>query len=169
MFTNTGGGFGVALGQLHGRNLRSDLEFTYRSHGIVGTELVDVDPSENRDLDGSLQSYSGMANLYWEFVSFPKPCFKPYVGAGIGFVGVEADLRTPNGSTILAQPVDNDTSFAYQFMGGVNYKACRNLDLFIEYRLFKTDSIRIDTMPGWGGGKFDYATDNLFAGLRWRF
>ena len=109
-----------------------------------------------------------MTNFYWEFMKFPRCCFKPYVDAGIGFVGFDTQVFDEYQRSLLPEQRDT-TSFAYQFIGGVNYKANCNMDLFIEYRYFAADSYRIEAYGGWPGGKYEYQTSNLFAGLRWKF
>jgi opacity protein-like surface antigen len=162
---DNGPGFGLAIGQRHGRNLRMDIEYTYRNHDIDGIATGGI----SRGVSGDMTAHSGMANLYWEFVRFPTQRFKPYLGAGLGFASFETDLSDGAGSTVLSNPEENDSSMAYQFMAGVNYQTNRNFDLFLEYRLFGADSFRIDTIPGAGGGNYNYEADNLFGGLRWNF
>ncbi len=165
IFTKNGAGFGVAIGQRHGTNLRSELEYGYRTNDIIGRENQNV----GQTVTGDVRSNAGMANVYWELMNFPHRCFKPYVGAGLGFVSLEMNMYGVDGRNLIPQNATDDTSLAYQFMGGVNYKAYRNMDLFIEYRLFQADSYRVDAGAGFGDGKYDYQTDNLFAGLRWKF
>jgi opacity protein-like surface antigen len=166
---DNGGAVGVALGQRHGCNLRSELEFTYRGNGIGGSQFISpYNQVFFQDIDGEINAYSGMTNFYWEFMNFPRPCFKPYVGAGIGFVGFDTQIYNEYERSLLPEQRDT-TSFAYQFIGGINYKACCNMDLFIEYRYFAADSFRIEAYGGWPGGKYEYQTSNLFAGLRWKF
>lgn len=166
---DSGGAVGVALGQRHGCNLRSELEFTYRGNGISRSQYVNsYSQYFFQDIDGEINAYSGMTNFYWEFMRFPRCCFKPYVGAGIGFVGFDTQIFDEYQRSLLPEQRDT-TSFAYQFIGGVNYKANCNMDLFIEYRYFAADSYRIEAYNGWPGGTYEYQTSNLFAGLRWKF
>ena len=166
LFTEDGGAFGVAIGQSHGRNLRSELEFSYRNNNL---EQVALGSGQVRPLNGDLTSYSGMANVYWEFTEFPHGCLKPYIGAGLGFTSIDSSMTNLAGANLISNGGGNDSSFAYQFMAGVNYKAYRNMDLFLEYRLFKSDSLRLDTVPNWGSGDYDYEPEGIFAGLRWKF
>jgi opacity protein-like surface antigen len=166
LFTDDGGAFGLAIGQRHGRNLRSELEFSYRTNNL---EQVELASGQIRPMNGDLTSYSGMANVYWEFTQFPHTCLKPYIGAGLGFTSIDSSMTNLAGANLIPAGGGNDSSFAYQFLAGVNYKAYRNMDLFLEYRLFKSDSLRIETVPNWGAGDYDYQSEGLFAGLRWKF
>ncbi len=166
---DNGGAVGVALGQRHGCNLRSELEFTYRSNGIAGSQTITpYNQVFYQDLDGEINAYSGMTNFYWEFMNFPTRCFKPYVGAGIGFVGFGTQIYDEFDRSLIPEQ-DDTTSFAYQFIGGVNYKTCGNVDLFIEYRYFAAEAFRINSDFGWPGGNHEYQSSNLFAGVRWKF
>ena len=67
--SDDGVGLGIALGQIQGKNLRSELEFSYRSHDIDNLFLQDLG-SGRQTLGGvgDIESYAGMLNLYWEFV-----------------------------------------------------------------------------------------------------
>jgi opacity protein-like surface antigen len=168
VLADEGGGVGVALGQIHGCNLRSELEFAFRSNGIAGLDPA-ISYLGNSELDGHLNSYAGMANFYWEFMRCPTRCIKPYVGGGIGFVSMDAQLKTATGLSVLPDRSINDSSLAYQMMAGLNYKASCCLDIFVEYRYFKADSFQVDSIPNWGGGAFDYETSNVFAGARFKF
>ena len=153
---DTGGGVGIALGKVQGNNLRTDLEFTYRnsSFGSPSNHAV-LGP-----IDGEVDSYSGMANAYWEFAAFPTTCWKPYFGGGIGFVFVDPTLN----SNLL---VDSDSSFAYQWMVGLNYKFSYRTDLFVEYREFYANDVAIEA--GGSSSDIDFQTSNVFGGFRLKF
>jgi opacity protein-like surface antigen len=164
LLTDNGGGFGLALGQRQGLNLRTELEYAWRSNSINGDQNTLVNLF---DISGKVKSQAGMANAYWEFVNFPTCRLKPYVGAGLGFSRFEVDLQNSVGS--LTPERSKDSSFAYQFMGGVNLQPTSYVDLFIEYRLFRADSFQIETVGGVASGRYNYETSNLVGGLRWKF
>ena len=109
-----------------------------------------------------------MANAYWEFSRFRSRLFQPYVGVGVGFISIDSDIVDSGGANIVDPDTDNDTSLAFQYMVGLNYKAYRNVDLFAEYRFLRADTFRLDTTVG-TSDRFNYRTDNVFLGLRWRF
>jgi opacity protein-like surface antigen len=163
LLADNGGGFGLAIGQRQGRNLRTELEYAWRSNSILGFE----DTNNSFDVTGKIKSQAGMANAYWEFVNFPSQSIKPYVGAGLGFARFDADLQDSLGS--LPPERSKDSSFAYQFMGGINYQPTSYIDLFIEYRLFRTDSFQIETNSGFAADRYDYEANNLVGGIRWKF
>ncbi len=169
MSADSGGGVGVALGRRNGRNLRTEAEFSYRHNNLSSFVLSPIPDPAVAPVDGELNSYAGMANAYWEFIDVPTRCFKPYVGAGIGFVSIDAEMRNAIGGDVVPAGFENDTSFAYQWIAGVNYKAYRNMDLFAEYRCLKADTFNVDpSVPGLGD-RYTFETDNVFLGLRWKF
>lgn len=164
LLSSDGSGFGFAIGRRNGRNLRSELNLSFHQNEIVGYQSG----SMTQSLAGELTSVAGMANAYWELIDVPTRCFKPYVGVGIGFISIDSELRDVNGRSLIPVGMENDSSFAYQWMGGVNYKAYRNVDLYAEYRFLAADALRIDTTTSLSD-RYEYQTDNLFLGLRWKF
>jgi len=165
--------FGLTIGQIQGRNLRTELELSYRNISVNGLQLEGSVPSEFVGVNGDFGTFAGMFNGYWEFVDFGSGRVKPYVGGGIGFAIGRPDLIQSNG--IEAVINNDDSSFAWQWMVGLNYKASPTLDAFVEYRRFVADSFQLDTeIPsvaglGNGSGPFDYQANNVLFGLRARF
>ena len=172
-FEDAGYLFGFTIGQIQGRNLRTELELSYRNINVNGLRLDGQVPSEFVGVYGDFGTFAGMLNGYWEFVDFNMRKIKPYIGAGVGFAMARPNLIQSNG---LEAAVDSDeSSFAWQWMAGLNYKASPTLDAFIEYRNFSANSFRLDTeIPsiaglGDGSGPFDYRSSNVLFGLRARF
>ena len=171
--SSNGVGLGAAFGQIQGRNLRSEFEFSYRNHDLEDLFLLDfAGGSENITGVGDIQSFAGMFNVYWEFVDLLGGRVAPYIGAGIGAVNVSADLRLDGGADAFND--GEDSSFAYQYIVGLNYKLREYSDLFIEYRHFAADSLRLDTsLPDGsllnGDGELNYQTNNIFFGMRLKF
>ncbi len=162
MNVESGGGLGFAVGQMQGRNLRTELEYS--------TRWNDITSFNGNSVTGSLQTNAGMANGYWEFSQFPHPCFKPYVGAGLGYMFADPDMR--NSAGVLLN--DGSSSFAWQFMTGVNYKASEKLDWFVEYRRTVADELDLHQkgqmhQAGGAMGLYNYETDNFFFGARFKF
>ncbi|MFK7768540.1 MAG: outer membrane beta-barrel protein [Mariniblastus sp.] len=162
--TDDGSIFGASLGRRNGRNLRSEIEFSYRQNDITGF----TSPLAPIALQGDVKSYAGMANAYWEFIDVPTRFLKPYIGTGIGFVSFDPEISTPGGASLIPTGAENDTSFAFQYMAGINYKAYRNMDLYAEYRFFEADGFRVDASPEISGN-YDLKSDNVLFGLRWKF
>ena len=172
-FEDSGYLFGIAVGQIQGRNLRTELELSYRNIDVNGLRLNGSAPSQFIGANGDFGTFAGMVNGYWEFVDFRTEKIKPYIGGGIGFAIARPNLIQPSGAEAVI--TDDESSFAWQWMVGLNYKASPTLDAFVEYRYFTADSFRLDTqIPevaglGNGSGSFDYQSSNVLFGLRARF
>lgn len=171
--SRNGVGLGAAFGQIQGRNLRSELEFSYRNHDIDGLFLSDFGGG-NQTIDGvgDVESFAGMLNVYWEFTELCGGKLTPYVGAGVGAINVSADLRLDGGQDAFAD--GEDSSFAYQYIVGINYKVRSYSDLFVEFRHLAADSLRLDTtLPSGslldGDGELNYQSNNIFFGMRLKF
>jgi opacity protein-like surface antigen len=159
-----GTGFSLGLGRKNGCNLRTEVNFSFHQNDISGFRSG----STIAALGGELSSFAGMANAYWDLTDVPSRCFKPYVGMGIGFISIDSEIQDSMGRNIVLPGMDNDTSLAYQWMGGVTYKTCRNMDFFAEYRFLGADTFRLET-TGSLSDRYSYKTDNVFFGLRWKF
>ena len=164
-----GFGVGFAIGQTQGANLRTELEYSFRSNDGDSFQLSNL---PDLDLSGDVDSSSGMLNFVWDFnnISF-LPRVRPYVGAGIGFSFVDADLETASGD-LHTEGIDDDSAFAWQIITGVTYQLSTSTNLFLEYRYFETDSITLESNPNATDtlfGQFDYQVNNVFAGFRLRF
>ena len=151
------------MGQYQGRNLRTEIEFSFRENELTSLtapgnpNFIPVD-TENP----AVRSFAGMANAIWEFVDFPSNRLKPYVGVGFGFVNVVTE-STFVGLDTLEGLDGSDSSFAYQVIGGVNFAVNETVDVFGEYRYLKADSLQL------GSSGFDYETSNVFGGVRIKF
>ncbi len=163
---------GFAFGQIQGKNLRSELEITYRTNDLEGMTLTPaMGASQFLAGDGTIESVSGMLNIFWDFADLPTRRFKPYLGGGIGGVSVDADFQVNQQATLRD---GNDTSLAYQWIAGINYQTNRFSDLFFEYRYFAADSLHFNTiLPADsiidGDGELEYRTSNLLFGMRLKF
>ena len=153
-----GFGFGVSLGQWQGQNLRSEIEYVFRSNDF---DSIIRNNNSSVAIDGSLESHAGMFNLYWDFNRMLFGC-RPYFGAGIGFAFFDY-----NASTTVNGTNDDDSSFAHQWMLGVSrpYSVCS--DWFVEYRQFYGDSFGINVAEF--SDNVRYRADNVFFGFRKRF
>lgn len=154
-----------SFGRINGRNLRTEVELAFRNNDLDEVFLGGLP----QGYTGDASLFSGMSNVYWEFQQVPSGCFKPYLGLGIGFASVDTGLIDGNGNSLI--PVDSgaDTSFAYQWMAGINYRATCDLDLFAEYRFLEADSIRVDALSSSLSGNYDYQADTVGFGFRWKF
>jgi opacity protein-like surface antigen len=164
---NASGGtaFMFALGRLNGKNLRTEAELSFRNNDVTSFST----PGMEFDFDGQLQTFSGMANAYWEFSNFPSDRIKPYIGAGVGFTSLTATLRDASGGSLLNTDRNSDSSFAYQWMAGLNFRAGDNLDFFGEYRFHDMESFQIRSFDRALSGDYGYSASSVGVGLRWKF
>ena len=160
-----GSAFMFALGRLNGNNLRTEAELSFRNNDISSFTTV----GGNFNHTGQLQAFSGMANAYWEFTSFPSHRIKPYVGAGVGFTSLTTTLQDAAGNSLLSSGNNSDSSFAYQWMAGLNVKVNDNLDLFGEYRFLDMDGFQIRSTSAALSGDYGYSASTVGLGLRWKF
>ncbi len=172
---NTGTVFGFALGKVQGRNLRTELEVSYRSIDVDGLNLEGPTPSQFLPINGDVGVIAGMLNGYWAFDGNQSRRLRPYIGAGVGFAFAQPDLADPMGVEFAND--DEESSFAWQWMAGLSYQTTSSLELFTEYRYFVADSFDLQTeidpattAPlGTGSGTFDFRTSNVLFGLRVKF
>jgi len=172
---DTGTMFGFALGKVQGRNLRTELEVSYRSIDVNGLTLEGSIPSQFVPINGDLGVIAGMLNGYWEFDLNGLKSLRPYVGGGVGFAFASPDLIDPSGAEFAVD--DDQSSFAWQWMAGLSYRASSSMEAFAEYRYFVADSFNLQTeldpatfAPlGNGSGSYDFQTSNFLFGLRIKF
>lgn len=145
-----------AVGWHFSNGLRAELEFSYLD--------VDIDTISGGGLSaaatGSVEAYSGMFNLLYELDLDGHSIrhldrFHPYVGAGIGFSNIDATL-TIGGVT----GSDDDTVFAYQFIGGLAIDVTDTISITTDYRYFATED------PDFGVVDAEFAAHKFTAGLR---
>lgn len=165
LVTDGGTAFMFSLGRINGNNLRTEAELSFRSSDVNSF----LSSGDEFEYSGQLQAFSGMANAYWEFTSFPSERIKPYVGAGVGFTSLTTTLEDSDGSSLLSTEKNSDSSFAYQWMAGLNYKVNNNLDLFSEYRFLDMDRFQIRSTQSTLTGDYGYSASSIGLGLRWKF
>ncbi|MGI9519886.1 MAG: outer membrane protein [Pirellulaceae bacterium] len=101
---------------------------------------------------GKLRSYSAMFNAVFDFSIQRIKCGNIYFGGGIGLAHVNGDFAVDFSSQVPAPvPAINDyridsTSFAYQFIGGVNVPLARTVELFGEYKYHGTTNVGLDNI-----------------------
>ena len=160
-----GSAFFFSLGRMNGRNLRTEIELSFRNNDISSL----LTPNAELPATGELQTFTGMANLYWEFVDFPTGRLKPYIGGGVGFTSVSSDFRLASDPSSLDDSTESNSSFAYQWMAGVNYKVSNHLDLYGEYRFLDVESFGISSDRDELSDDFGYSANSIGVGLRWKF
>lgn len=165
-----GYGFGFAIGQTQGANLRTELEYSFRSNDATTFELNNL---ADLDLSGDVSASSGMFNFAWDFNNIQSVSrIRPYIGGGVGFSFVDADLEYDTNTKLHTTDIDNDTAFAWQAFAGITYQFSTSMNFFVEYRHFDVSGLTLESQPDTDTvlfGDFDYRVNNLFAGFRLRF
>jgi opacity protein-like surface antigen len=147
---DTGFGFVAAVGNSMQNGGRIEAELGYRKNDF---DEVKFDGLGKGDIDGDISSLSGMGNAYYDFST--EGSFSPFIGAGLGFANIEADLDDASS--------EDDTVFAYQFILGGSFASSETLSVDLQYRYFATDD------PEFDGLDAGYSTHNFMIGLRQSF
>ncbi len=169
---------GSAIGIYHGRNLRAEYEFAYRTNAVESFQYSRGPGFANQTagIDGDLNVFTGMSNAYWDFVDLKFPFLEPYVGAGIGFAHFDADFNN-FGRPVLDGHYDSDSNFAYQWMVGGTRALTKDIDFFVEYRYVNSGNVDLrydlqsmNLSPFTDeNGRFDYISKNILFGVKIRF
>lgn len=165
-------GIYTAIGYDYGNNWRGELEFSYRSNDIRHIS-VDAGPPNffgwpESNISGDLTAYTFMANLIRDF-DFGSDVVTPYLGVGVGFSQVSANLvgSGPSGALLID---DSSREFTWQGIAGLAFALAENLALDISYRYV---GMREPSFAGTLGSaqtvNAEFENHSLFAGLRWNF
>ncbi|WGM37412.1 OmpA family protein [Caulobacter sp. NIBR1757] len=129
-------------------------------------------------VDGSVEAYTLMANVIYDF--FPNSSFRPFIGAGVGVNYVDMEF----GGRFNTNPLygtfavhDNDTAFAWQFLGGLAFDITDRLTGDLTYRYLDGNDMRFSTsqsatsvlLPAVGDIEGQYEDQSLTFGLRYSF
>ncbi|WP_199200468.1 outer membrane protein, partial [Alkalicaulis satelles] len=157
--------FKVATGYHLADNWRIEGELAQRYNR--GGAIANYEDSET-----SFHAWSAMLNVLYEF-NFASE-WRPYIGAGIGFVDSRGSLSgwttgtRPVGSVLpdsrYIQVRDNDLSIGYQGIAGIAWPIGDRLTLDTEYRYFGYGSTRYD-----GVNVGNLSGHEAWVGLRYLF
>ena len=147
---DTGFVFVGALGSSMQNGGRIEAELGYRKNDF---DELKIDGFGKGDIDGDISSLSLMGNAYYDIST--EGSFSPYIGAGLGFANIEADIDDAGS--------EDDTVFAYQFILGGSYTSSVGLSIDLQYRYFATDD------PEFDGVDAEYRTHNVMIGFRQSF
>jgi OmpA-OmpF porin, OOP family len=139
----------VSVGWGFGNGLRAELEGNYRYNHISGFSGTGV------GLNGGTneQKFGGMGNVLYDFNGV-SPWIVPYVGAGVGWLGISEKWHASNTTAVGGFPPNTvgvagqstRSSFAYQAILGAAFPLAPGLALTTEYRFLGTTGNR-----GYGG------------------
>lgn len=147
---DTGYGLVGAIGTSINKLSRLELEIGYRVNDL---DEVKIDGYGSTNLDGDVSTFSLMGNGYFDMDL--GSIFTPFVGAGIGYANIQADIDDIGDN--------NDDVLAYQFIAGGSLALSKQLYLDLQYRYFATSD------PTFQGIETEYATHNAMVGLRYHF
>jgi len=173
-----GGNVGVDWG-----TFRTELELAYRGNNSAKTARLKthysvgyyLPPSSTYSTTWSsrddivpskltLNAYSLMANVWYDFHNILPHGITPYIGGGIGGaqVQISGDL---DGHKINEK---NDFVFAWQVGAGVSAPITDSLSMFLDYRYFVADNAALKFSPGFNAGdvKADFNDHSVLIGLR---
>jgi opacity protein-like surface antigen len=139
-----------AIGQSFGDVIRIEVEGGYRANSF---DEMRIDGSGVSDIDGDMRALSLMSNVYLNLL--PYSDISPFIGFGAGVANIEADIDRYGSA--------DDTVFAYQIAAGCSIAMSPSVDFEMQYRYFATED------PDFNGLETEYATHNLFLGLRFAF
>jgi len=158
----------VAMGRRHNRRLRSEFEFAIRGNEqeLSFPGIIPI------DIESEVSAYSLMKNVFLDAPNRTR--FTPYVGAGLGISLVEVESQSAD-DAIFINPIpgtlpppipevdvsEEDATLSYQFIGGVATRVNHAMDFVVEYRIFGTSDVELDTL-----GSARYIVNNLFLGVK---
>ncbi|MDP2151304.1 MAG: porin family protein, partial [Parvibaculum sp.] len=123
--------------------------------------------------EGSLQAYTLMGNLIWDFM--PDSTLNPFVGFGVGAAKLDFQLAARANDNNMSIGIDDqDTVFAYQWLAGLSWEATERLNVDVTYRYLNTADADFDSVATSGlfepeVFKGDYVDHSLTFGLRYAF
>ena len=163
--------FGIGAGYHFTNWLRGDITIDTRtdvkSHGR-GTIATPDGTGEIRDTyedDFRTRNWTALANLYYDLPTWRS--FRPYIGAGVGFVVHSSNGRTfthtrtcsagtvncAAGSDVANGSMPSDVAFAWAIMTGASWKVTRNGSLDFGYRYLNLGGTTLSTGFTTGGSR----------------
>lgn len=166
---DTGGFFSGQLGyKFRGTSLgrfRIEAELSHRRNDVDEIVFNGVERIGN----GEEKVLAGLINLFYDINAKSKRLI-PFVGAGIGLANIDADVAYSPGAFID----DDDTTFAYQFIVGAEYKLTKDFSLIGDARYFALDDPELTRFGGPAPAAFvdldsEYDSFSASIGLRFNF
>lgn len=110
----TGYGFGGAVGYSYGYGLSGEVEILWQTGDLSETGLQNAGLGST----GSIASLMAFANAVYKFENLGSGKFRPYVGAGLGYIEeIDSDLILAGGG---AAEFASSSGFGWQLKGGVD-------------------------------------------------
>lgn len=156
---------GITTSSVIGYNLSDDIrfegEFAWRRNDGDAVAFNGID----RDFNAKgAESYSLLANVFYDFENGSK--VTPYIGAGAGIGFLENDFRY--GPAVF---VDKDTAFVYQGIIGASLPITERIVGFVDARFLGSTGVDFERIsPADNGVLLDSEYDNfsVSVGYRWK-
>lgn len=163
---DTGMVAGGAAGYYFTNNISAELAWDYRSNSLDKANFSDG----TKFNDGDFASNIFFLNGYYHLDAILNSKFRPYIGAGLGYVQ-EIDIDLKNATSGVETSYSQDGELAYQFIAGTSYGLTENWDLTADVRYMRVDSINLKRE---GGGtaelrNVDYDPVSLTVGAVYKF
>jgi OOP family OmpA-OmpF porin len=132
-----GGTVGTTLDRW-AQGLRVEMEVSYRRNDLGGNWVTSDSVSNTGTIDGNMSTFAILANAWYEFDIGSK--MRPYVGGGVGWGRMRADMVALSSSGSDTETTDNDVTesgFAWQLGLGGRYEVSPGVDVGIGYRYFR--------------------------------
>ena len=142
--------------------MRFEAALAYQENDLDKLQLHNAGFSVNPS--GTTDSMAGTINGYYQFLNHTP--LTPFVMAGIGYGKVEVkDFE------VLGQKFgdSDDTSFIYQVGAGCSYAINPRVAFDLQYRYVDAPDIELDLTGSGNTQDVDCATNNIYAGLRFKF
>ena len=140
-----------------------DYASPWRGEIELARRAADLKTVSGTAASGELLATSLMANALYDFdINAPV---SPYLGLGLGVARVKMDNASPFGASSIN---DSDNVLAGQAIAGVSFAVNSNIDLFADYRYFRTADVGMRTAAG-NSASFDVDTHSMMVGLRFNF
>lgn len=157
---------GGAAGYYFTDNISAELAWDYRSNSLDRANFSD---GTNFN-DGDFASNIFFVNGYYHLDPIMNSKFRPYVGAGLGYVQ-EIDIDLKNATSGVETSYSQDGEIAYQLIAGTSYGLTDNWDLTADVRYMRADSINLKRETGGTAelSKVDYDPLSLTVGAVYKF
>lgn len=167
--TDIVGGMAFAVGYdwaKKGPPIRIELEYHYRVRMDFDTRVVG---GAAAGFENQLSTHAVLANFYYDFK--PVGGFKPYLGAGMGWVRNVSDVdRVPLSGAAKEEHENEKDNFSWSVMAGVMYRISQGWRFEVGYRYI--DLGEVESGPFRDGTVMtaeSYVSHDLILGLVYRF
>ena len=160
---DTGFTFGGAAGYAHSSGFRGEVAVEYRDNDV--DDLTGL--AAGIGVNGDISTITAMVNGFFDIDLGSG--FVPFIGAGVGFAHIDADVDLTSGGASASLTDDSDQVFAYQGIAGIAYHFTDSVAASVQYSSLATSDPEFDLSGGSGSFDAEYESHNVMAGLRFTF